>query len=381
LCSQSASTSGRERHGTTDSGIKFFRNGDEPVGIRIVVKETVELQPPALGMNIFPDLEEEKPTVVYREPDVRPLIVNRSSESAAIELITPLGSVDIAPEDHLELWRVPASEIGELQVRIWADGDASALDDLPGLFRALGNDHYRLYLVRGSRKVLLLDVLLRNGVPLPVVRPPAADAASQPQAPAEGQAPPEPADQNAEAAAESASAITVPVDMQASETDEPAGQAAGNSTAAVAFAVAALGERGQVPLGRPCRSIAQKVPGPIVQPFGKDRPSPRLKRSASIGRWSVDSSSCSKRACASFSRSVIDAWMGSGSDDANGESGRLTVRRLTGRGLPTLGSRFERIETRIGVWPAKTISPSRSSASMTRLPFSQVPLVLFRSRI
>ncbi|MCL4206325.1 MAG: hypothetical protein KJ000_27905 [Pirellulaceae bacterium] len=235
-----------EANGETDSGIKFFRNGNEPVGIRVVVQETVELQPPAIPINIFPELEEDKPTVVYRAPEMRPPIINRSPESTAIELITPLGSVDIGPEEHLELWRVPASEIGELQVRIWADGDASALDDLPGLFRSLGNDHYRLYLVRGSRKVLLLDVLLRNGVPLPVVRPPDAGAANVPQSPADDQILPDPADQNAATAAEAASAIAVPVETPETETDPSADQASGEATAASAFAAAAWGQHRQL---------------------------------------------------------------------------------------------------------------------------------------
>jgi len=232
--------------GTTDSGIKFFQNGDEPVGIRIVIEETVELQPPAMGIAIFADIEEETAKVVYRAPEMRPPIINRSPESTAIELITPLGSVDIGPEEHLELWRVPASEIGELQVRIWADGDASALDDLPGLFRSLGNDHYRLYLVRGSRKVLLLDVLLRNGVPLPVVRPPDAGAANVPQSPADDQILPDPADQNAATAAEAASAIAVPVETPETETDPSADQASGEATAASAFAAAAWGQHRQL---------------------------------------------------------------------------------------------------------------------------------------
>jgi hypothetical protein len=173
---------------------------------------------------------------------MRPPIINRSPESTAIELITPLGSVDIGPEEHLELWRVPASEIGELQVRIWADGDASALDDLPGLFRSLGNDHYRLYLVRGSRKVLLLDVLLRNGVPLPVVRPPDAGAATAPQSPADDQVLPDPVDQNAAARDEAASEIAVPDETPEAETDASADQATGEATAASALAAAAWGQ-------------------------------------------------------------------------------------------------------------------------------------------
>lgn len=174
------------------NGIQLFNSSTPIAATQILVIHQVDLNPPVIGITVFPPEREERVAVVQRVPDVQPRLEIRSRESASVELFTPLSSATVDPQEHIELWRVTARG-EEVLVTRWPEGDASVLDGLPELFRELGNDHYRLYLMRGGNRIqIYFDVLIRQGQATPVRQAPAAPVADDDGA---GDAPPAERDQ------------------------------------------------------------------------------------------------------------------------------------------------------------------------------------------
>jgi hypothetical protein len=163
------------------NGIQLFQAG-VPVTVHVHIDQTVDLRVPVMGIRSYAQVIEEEKKVVVAEPVFHPMRESSSALAESYEVIATLPGAAIDPLDHLELWRVTAQgrQLREVFVRRWADGDATVLDDLPGLFGALKNDHYRLYLVREDKRIMqFFNILLKDGIPL---SPPQAEAVAPPQA-------------------------------------------------------------------------------------------------------------------------------------------------------------------------------------------------------
>jgi hypothetical protein len=163
------------------NGIQLFQAG-VPVTVHVHIDQTVDLRVPVMGIRSYAQVIEEEKKVVVAEPVFHPVRESSSALAESYEVIATLPGAAIDPLDHLELWRVTAQgrQLREVFVRRWADGDATVLDDLPGLFGALKNDHYRLYLVREDKRIMqFFNILLKDGIPL---SPPQAEAVAPPQA-------------------------------------------------------------------------------------------------------------------------------------------------------------------------------------------------------